>query len=691
MSKYINREISWLSFNARVLQEAEDKKTPLIERIKFLGIFSSNLDEFFRVRVATIKRIDQAGKKAKVLLGKNPKKILEQIEKTVIEQQKRFNEIYRDIIDELKKNNIRIINEKDLSKEQAIYVRDYFQDKVRPALFPIMIDNIEVFPALKDHSIYLAVRLRKSKKSRTSRLAIIEVPSILPRFLVLPKEGEQFHIIILDDIIRNGLELIFSMFGYMYCDAYTIKLTRDAEIDLDDDITMSFYEKMSKSLKQRKTGEPVRFVYDREMPEEFLKLLAKRIHLKDGDALIPGGRYHNFKDFMKFPPVGSSSLRYEQLPPVLHRDLNPRKSILNVIKKKDVLLHFPYHTFNHIIDFLREASIDPKVTSIKITLYRVAEHSSIVNALIRAVRNGKQVTVVMELQARFDEEANIYWTEKLREEGARIIHGVPNLKVHSKVCLVTREERGSQAYYVNAATGNYNEVTARIYSDHSLLTTDKRITREIVKLFEFFENNYKTGNYRHLLVSPFTLRRRLITFINTEIKNVLDGKDAYIIIKANSMFDKGMIDALYMASNAGVKINLIIRGICSLVPGIPGQSENISVISIVDRFLEHSRIFIFCNGGDEKYFISSADWMTRNIDRRVEVSCPVYDKNIQKEIREFIDIQLKDNTKSRIIDKKLKNKYRREPEKKPVRAQTDFYKIVAEKNLSSSDEYSGIE
>ncbi|MBT4482626.1 MAG: polyphosphate kinase 1 [Candidatus Latescibacteria bacterium] len=674
---YINREISWLSFNERVLQEAADPVTPLIERLKFLGIFSSNLDEFFRVRVATIKRIMKEGKKAKVLLGENPVKIFNEIEQTVIKQQETFDEIYRNILKELEKNKVFIINEKQLTSEQGEHVKEYFHHKVRPTLFPVMIDNLDEFPVLHERSIYLAIRLRKKSSSRTSKHAIIEVPSqILSRFLVLPEKDGNTFIILLDDVIRFSLDVIFSMFGFTIFEAYTIKLTRDAELDFDDDITMSFFEIVSKSLKQRKKGSPVRFIYDCEIPLNFLKILIKKNNLTGTDTLIPGGRYHNFKDFMNFPSVGLPDLHNNPMSPLPHKDLDTRKSILSAMRKKDILLHFPYQSFHYVTDLLREASLDPRVISIKMTLYRVANNSSVVNALIRAVRNGKSVTVVMELQARFDEEANIFWTNRLREEGAHIIHGVPNLKVHSKMCLITRKEKNGLAHYVNIGTGNYNENTARLYSDHSLLTVDKRISREVIKLFNFFVNNYKTGTYKYLLVSPFTLRKKLNSLIKNEIKNAQNGKEAYMIIKVNSLFDKQIIDNLYAAGRAGVKIRLIVRGVCSLIPGVEGLSDNISVVSILDRFLEHSRIFVFCNGGDEKYYISSADWMVRNIDRRVEVTCPVYDKKIQEELRNFLDIQLRDNTKAREITAAQDNSYKRELENIPVRAQIDFYNFM---------------
>ncbi|HUT64267.1 MAG TPA: polyphosphate kinase 1 [Anaerolineae bacterium] len=677
---YINREISWLSFNERVLQEAEDLTTPLIERMKFLGIFSSNLDEFFRVRVATLKRIVNSPKHTKALMKEYTEDILNEIQHIVLNQQNKFREIYEKILKELEKKNICIINEMQLTEDQSAFVKTYFYEKVRPLLFPVMFDNITTFPVLKDHSIYLVVRLLRKKDLRPPKHALIEVPEgIISRFLVLPEKDEKRYIILLDDVIRAGLKEIFSMFGFTTFDAYTIKLTRDAELDIEDDITLSFFEKMSKSLKQRKKGAPVRFIYDRAIPEDSLTKLTKKLRFTPTDTLIPGGRYHNFKDFMDFPPVGTSDLQYEALPPLTHEDIDPDTSMFSGIKKKDILLYYPYQSFQYTIDLLREASIDPRVISIKINLYRVAKNSNVIKALINAVRNGKSVTAVMELQARFDEEANIYWTDRLREEGARVIHGVPNLKVHCKLCLITRKEKGKLVHYVNIATGNYNENTARIYCDHSLFTVDKKITSEVIKLFNFFVDNYKTSKYRYLLVSPFNLRKKLYKLIRNEIINVRRGKKAYIIIKVNSLDDKEMINELYKASREGVNIKLIVRGICSLIPGIEGLSKHIQAVSIVDRFLEHSRVFVFCNGGEEKYYISSADWMTRNLDRRVEVACPIFDKELQAELKDLLDIQFRDNTKARELNENMDNHYKKIPQKTPVRAQIDFYTYLKEK------------
>lgn len=676
-AKFISREISWLSFNARVLQEAADPQVPLIERIKFLGIFSSNLDEFFRVRVATLKRLTSLGKKAKKLIGHDPKEILEEIQEIVLKQQEKSDLIYLNILKELEKHKIFIVNENQLNEEQGEFVKSYFRQEVRPTLIPIMISHLPKFPDLKDQSIYLAICLLKRNHLRKAKYALIEVPTdVLPRFLILPESDGHKYIILLDDVIRYNLKDIFSIFHFDRFEAYTIKLTRDAELDIEDDVSESFIRKISKSLKLRKGGRPVRFIYDSQIPKELLEFLIKHIHLNKDDNLIPGGRYHNFKDFMNFPKIGSRSLQYLPLIPLRHKDLEYQKSLLKTISEKDIILHYPYQSFDYMIDLLREASIDPKVTSIKMTLYRAAKNSKVINALINAIKNGKAVTVIMELQARFDEEANIYWANKLQEEGARVIYGVPGLKVHAKLCLITRREKGKTLHYANIGTGNYNEATAKIYSDHSLFTSDQRITKEVSRVFDFFENNYKVSMFKHLVVSPFCMRERFVELIQNEIKNAQRGKEAYIILKLNNLADQHMIRKIYEASKAGVRIKLIVRSSCSLIPGIQGLSENIEAISILDKFLEHSRILIFYNGGKEKYYISSADWMTSNLDRRVEVACPIYDKAIQQELKTFLDIQWKDNTKARIINEKQDNPYRKISSEARIRAQEAIYDFL---------------
>ena len=654
---FIPKELSWLSFNERVLQEAENKCIPMIERLKFLGIYSNNLDEYFRVRVATLRRLTQFGAKSKNILGYSPKATLKKIQETVLIQNDKFEKIYNDLLKDLAKHKIFFVNEKQLNPQQIEFVRDYFHTEVRTRLMPFMIEKEGDLPNLTDDAIYFAIRLAKNG-SEKKRYALLEIPTnVLPRFIVLPESGDERYLIFLDDIIRYGLKEIFFIFDFDDITAYTIKLTKDAELEITDDISESFIDKLSRSLQQRKKGEPVRFIYDREMPVELLKFLTRKLNFGQDDVVVPGNRYHNFKDFMKFPVVGKKKFYFDPLVPIQHRDIQPGKSILSAINKKDIMLFFPYHPFDHFIDLLREASIDPLVISIQVTLYRLARNSSVINALLNAVRNGKKVTTVVELQARFDEEANILWGNKLMDEGVKVIYGVPGLKVHAKLCLITRIKGDMTQRYAAVGTGIFNEDTARVYTDHLLLTCNKKITNEVFKVFNFFSANYRKDNYYHLVLSPFQLRNKVTLLIENEIRNAKAGKKAHIFLKLNNLTDKDIIELLYEASNAGVDIRLIIRGMFSLVPGLKDQSENIKAIGIVDRFLEHSRFMIFRNGGNEQCYISSADLMPRNIDHRIEVTCPVFDKNIRKEIRDIFDIQWDDNVKARKLDALQSNKF----------------------------------
>ncbi len=675
--KYLNRELSWLSFNERVLQEAMDENVPLIERMRFLGIFSNNLDEFFRVRVATLSRMETLGKKAKKILGENPRKIIDDVYATVIIQQSKFEATYKKLLQELEKENIFLINEKQLTLEQEDYVKFYFRSEVRAALVPIMIDALPEFPYLKDRSIYLAVLLSDSAKKHKPRYALIEVPSeIVSRFLVLPEKDGKKYIILLDDIIRFGLKEIFSILPYDTFSAFTIKITRDAEIEIEENISESLMEKVSKGIKQRKKGKPVRFSFDQDIDVELLHYLLRRVHLRIGDDnIIPGQRYHNFKDFMQFPVLGKSHLVYKPEHLLLQPDFEKGKSLFDVIKQKDILVHYPYQSFEHFIDMLREAAIDPKVSSIKITMYRLASKSKVVNALINAVKNGKAVTVVMELQARFDEEANIRWSDRLKEEGAHVILGVQGLKVHSKMCLITRKEKGKKVLYANISTGNYNENTSRLYADHALFTSDKNITTEIEELFSFLENNYKATSFKHSLVAPMQMRKRFEKLIENEIAFAKAGKEAGISIKLNNLADRTMVELLQKAAKAGVKIRMILRSSCTLLPDSSELKGNIEIKSIVDRYLEHTRLMIFQNEGKPLYFISSADWMVRNLDLRIELAVPLLDKSIQEQIRQYFEMQWSDNVKARIINNAQDNKYATSTEK-PLRSQDAILKYL---------------
>jgi len=679
----INREISWLSFNERVLQEASDPNVPLVERFKFLGIYSNNLDEFFKVRVATIKRMIDVEKSTGIRNKEKPRRILNEIQEKVLILNEKFEKTYSVLIKELAKHDIFIINEKQLNPEQERYVKEYFQEHVQPAITPIMLRNVKQFPHLKDKSIYLAIQLSRENPSPEEQLAVIEIPTEdINRFIVLPSKYKKKYIILLDDVIRFCLDDIFMTFKFDRYEAYTIKLTRDAELDIDNDLSKSFLEKVAESVSDRVKGQPVRFVYDSSISEDLLKYLMKSLQLNEDDNLIAAGRYHNFKDYMKFPNLGGKKLVYKPTPPLNHPLIKQKISKFDLIARKDILLHVPYQKFDHYVNLLREASIDPGVLGIKITLYRVAYSSRVIGALINAALNGKKVTVVIELQARFDEKTNIYWSRKLEEAGAQVIFGLRGLKVHSKLLLIDRQEHNKVVKYASVGTGNYNEGTALVYADLHLLTADKRITEEVDKVFKFFETTYKTYTFRHLLVSPLYMRKRLYKMIDNEIRNAGTGKDAYIILKINSIVDNDLIEKLYEASRAGVKIKAIIRGMCSLIPGVPGMSDNIKVISIVDKFLEHSRVFVFCNNHKELYYIASADWMPRNLDNRIEIAAPIFDPDIQKEIKTMLNIQLKDNVKARIIDASGNNPYKHSSSSRSIRSQIELYKYY--RKLSSA-------
>ncbi len=682
-NQYINREISWLRFNERVLQESADIHVPLIERLRFLGIFSNNLDEFFKVRYATVKRIVDAGKTGKsVLGGERAKDLLEEITAIVIKQQAESLEILTDIEKELEAQNIFIVDESELTPQQEEYAQQYFMRKVSPVLMTIILNDLADFPTLKDTAAYLAVKIvLKGNGEETNeeiRYALIEIPKGIDRFVELPSEGGKSYIIILDDLIRYSLNSIFNMFEYETISAHMIKITRDAELDIDNDLSKSFIEKISSSVEHRKISDPVRFVYDKRIEQDTLQFLKDKMHIIDTDSVIPGGRYHNRRDYMSFPSLGRRDLMYEKIEALPVKGVGMQGSLLERIAQKDFLQYTPYHTFSYIIRVLREAALDPKVRNIKITVYRLANNSQVAASLINAVKNGKQVTVQIELQARFDEQANIEYAEQLQAEGVKLIFGVPGLKVHSKICLIEREEENRIKRYGFVSTGNFNESTARIYTDYTLFTADERILKELNKVFDFFETTYKIKKYKHLIVSPHYTKTTFQKLIDNEIANAIVGKEAYIKIKMNSITSYKMVDKLYEASNAGVKIQLIIRGVCCLIPGVKGMSENIEAISVVDKFLEHPRIFIFGNDENPKIYISSADWMTRNLDYRVEVGCPIYDEDIKQELLDTFEISWSDNVKARVFSEKQDNAYR-ENTKTKVRSQFALYDYYLKK------------
>lgn len=645
-----------------------DPTVPLTERMRFLGIYSNNLDEFFRVRVANLKRmIEVKNEKAQGFKGTAEDLYIE-IRKVVLKQQQLFENAYEQIKSEFEKDNIHFIDESACSTLELKELDDFFHEQLKHAIFPILLDKKRPLPKLRDYSIYLGVKIVSKTKVR---YALIQIPTDYSRFFILRK-GEQTNVILIDDIIRLYLNEIFAVYQAEQIEAYTFKFTRDAELDLDDDLSLSFFEKIEKSLKQRKKGQPVRFVYDAQMPNDLLLFLLQQLNLKKGINTIPGGRYHNFKDFIRFPDFANPNYRFKPQPPSPHPDFIHCKSLISKINTKDVLLHFPYQQFDHVVNLLREASLDAKVKEIKINIYRVAKNSEVMNALLACIFNGKQVTVIFELQARFDEENNLWWSNRLKEYGANVIYGLQNLKVHSKLLQIKRLSEGKINYITYIGTGNFNEATAGIYTDLGLLTADKEISLEVSRVFSMLENNLERHAFRHLLVSPFNTRRKLMALIEREIKFAKAKKPAHIRLKFNNLTDIKMIDKLYAASKAGVKIELIIRGICCLKPGVKGLSENITAISIVDRYLEHARFFIFSNNGKPEYFISSADWMERNLDQRVEVGTILKDPAIQQQIDLIFEYQLKGSVKARSISADYKNAYSKR-NLPPFHAQRELY------------------
>ena len=680
-NNYIDREKSWLTFNARVLQEANDENVPLLDRFRFLGIFSNNLDEFFRVRYAAIRRMSFETSETEKILGVPAEKLLKEITDIVIEQQSESLRILSEIEKKLEKENIFIINENQVTKDQENFIHDYFIQKVSPALVTIMLNDLDEFPLLKDTSGYLAIKLVMKSESSNEEIkyAVIEIPNTINRFVVLPSNSEKQYIILLDDVIRLNLNSIFNIFDCKSISAHMIKITRDAQLEFDSDLSKSLMEKISNSVKERRVGEPVRFVYDQAIGKDTLEFFLKGMNILSSDSIIPGGRYHNRRDYMNFPNLGRYDLLYREYLPLPIPGLSLEGSILERIKKKDYLLYAPYQSFSYIIKFLREAALDPKVASIKITLYRLAKNSQIVSSLINAAKNGKKVTVQIELQARFDEENNISYSEQMQTEGIELIFGVKGLKVHSKVCVIERIEEGKVKRYGFISTGNFNENSAKVYTDVTLFTSNSKILKDTAKIFDFFDVNYRVHRYKHLIVSPHYTRSRFNKLIEREILNALSGKEAYIKLKMNSISDFKMTDKLYEASQAGVKIQLIIRGICCLIPGVKGLSENIEAISIVDNYLEHSRIYIFGNNGDPEVFISSADFMTRNLDARVEVTCPIYDPEIKQELIDTFEIGWKANVKARLHSADLLNQYRKQGDEKPFRAQQEMYNYYQNK------------
>ena len=662
--RFLARDISWLSFNGRVLQEANDPTVPLNERIRFLGIFSNNLDEFFRVRVATLKRMveftDKKGNVHNIDLIESPQAVLDEIQRVVLRQQNEFNRIWQNLNKELKTNKVFLIDDKKLNIEQKAFVKNYFDEVVRPYIIPLMIENVPELPYLRDKSLYLAIVMGNKTNAYDQKFSLIEIPSkSVGRFIELPSKPGTSNIILLEDLIRFNLPIIFSHFKFNKFEAHVFKITKDAEIDLDQEIGINFIDKISKGIKNRRKGKPVRFVYEKEMNGEMLEYLIKKLNLTRKSSIIPGGHIHNFRHFMDFPNV--IPVKSQRPSPLMHPAFKKKDLVSDLVMQKDIMLHFPYHAYDPVIDMLREAAMDDNVISIKITAYRLASNSKVINALINAARNGKAVTVFLELKARFDEEANLEWKSVMEEEGIRVLVGVPNRKVHAKLCIIQKRVNGKLTKYGFISTGNLNEKTAKVYADHCLLTANVQLMNEATRIFTYLENwqqgDKPIAKMRNLLISPINMRNSILQLIDNEIKFAKQGKTAKIIIKLNSLTDITLIEHLYKAIKADVEVHLIIRGILTLKLNSDKANQKLNAISIVDQYLEHARVMIFHNNGNEKVYISSADWMVRNLDHRIEVATPIFDHAIKKELIEIINIQLKDNQKARILDAELLNKY----------------------------------
>jgi len=673
---YSEKELSWLAFNERVLQEAADKTNPLIERMRFLGIYSNNLDEFYKVRFAELKqRILISEAQGSTLTSRY---LLNKIQTKVLDTEQEFDNLYNDLLLEMARNQIFLINERQLSPNQQDWLRSHFKHHLRQHVTPILIEHeTNLVQFLKDDYTYLAVEIIKGHETQ---YALLEIPADkVPRFINLPAEPPRRRkpMILLDNILRYCLDDIFTgFFDYDTLNAYSMKMTRDAEYDLVTEMESSLLELMSSSLKQRLTAEPVRFVYQRDMPNSMVEMLKEKLGISSYDSVIPGGRYHNFKDFISFPNVGKANLVNKPQPRLRHNFFEGFRNSFDAIRERDILLYYPYHTFEHVLEILSQASFDPSVISIKINIYRVAKDSRIIDAMIHAAHNSKKVTVVVELQARFDEEANIHWAKRLTEAGVHVIFSAPGLKIHAKLFLITRHEGEQIVRYAHIGTGNFNEKTAQLYTDYSLITADARITNEVRRVFNFIENPYRPVSFDYLLVSPQNSRHMLYQMIDQEIANAQAGIKSGITLKINNLVDQGLIDRLYAASGVGVRIRILVRSMCSLIPDLPGISENIEVTSIVDRYLEHDRVYVFENAGDAKVYLSSADWMTRNIDYRIEVAVRLLDPRLKQQVLDILAILFSDTVKARYIDGEMTNHYVPRGNRRKVRAQTAIYDYI---------------
>jgi polyphosphate kinase len=678
---YFPKELSWLSFNERVLQEAADDNTPLIERFRFLGIYSNNLDEFYRVRVADVKRLITISQNdGNLELADELTQLLHEIQQRVKVLSAKFDSIHKKVTKELKRYNIHILGYQQLDEKQVQWVTNYFRNHVLLHIAPILLDNkVELIQRLNDSSVYLDVALYRP--GRNTKYAVVEIPTNqTSRFVVLPTQAskKKKQIILLDDVIKLCIDEIFKGFvRFESAEAYSFKITRDAEYSINDEIDESYVDKMSESMKQRLIAEPVRIIHDKGMPNEMINDLRKRLKISNIDTIQSAGHYRNFKDFIAFPNVGRAYLEHKPLPRLRNKSFTEHDTVFDAIAKQDILLYYPYHDFLHFTEFVRQAAFDPQVKHIRLNIYRVASQSRIVSSLVDAVDNGKKVTVVVELRARFDEENNIAWSKRMTDAGIKVVLGNPSVKIHSKLCIVSREERGKIKHYTHFGTGNFNEKTAKIYTDLSLFTCDEELALEAIQVIDMIQNPYKKVRFNRLQVSPINARSKIQSLIRQEIQRSTEGHFAQITFKINNLVDPELIDDLYRASQSGVKIRGIIRGMCSLIPGVEGLSENIEIISIVDRFLEHPRIMVFENGGDRKIYISSADWMTRNMDYRIEVGCPVYDDDARQMIVDLLELQFKDTLKARVIDDEQSNRYVNRGNRRKLRSQIQIHQYLS--------------
>ena len=678
---YLERDISWMYFNRRILQEACRPHVPILERMAFLGIYSNNLDEFFRVRVATQSRIAECMDRSATAEREKAKKLLKQIGKINSHYVKDYEEAVHTVTADLRKENIYLVSDTEVTPEQMQFIQSFYKAKIYGFLIPVWFSAIKLLDNENDENIYLAVKAVKSGEKTVSDYAFLELPvNICGRFVRLPDSDRKSYLMYLDDVIRCCLPLVFEGLGFDKFEAYAFKFTRDAEMEIDNDLRTGTLQKISKGVKSRKRGEPLRVIYDANMPKDLLKRVLKKLDLDSMDTVISSGRYQNHKDLMKFPDCGKPHLKYPAWPPILKKELDGAESLLRKIQEKDRFIHVPYHSFDSFIRVLQEAAVSKEVDSIKITLYRLAKESKVVKALIGAARNGKKVTVCIELLARFDEASNINWSKKMQDAGIKVVFGVEGLKVHSKITHIGMKKGPDIAC---VSTGNFHEGNARTYTDCMLMTAYPRLVKDVDHVFDFIERPYTPIRFKELLVSPNEMKNKFVTLINNEIKNKKAGKPAYIKIKINHITDPIMVNKLYEASQAGVDIDLVLRGNCSLVTGIPGISSNIRIHGIIDRYLEHSRIFVFANGGEEKVFIGSADWMPRNLDNRIEVITPVYNPEIKEEMKRIVEYGLKDTMQGRIVDGHGENRFWGEDTaEEPFRSQEALYNYYVAENLN---------